>query len=229
MYYMQGKDAMVYAPLSLSMNEAVAQIQGPQDVTLRFFFAIHSQYTIEDVGTAYMGGLQNNDYQVGVTLGTRFPKDMHLRLKLFHQSSHFGDDYIIRENECQVTPRFLNHEELSLRAVKQIHGWQLQAETGLNITPHTNRERLRFQVGAQHEFPSKLPYVESWVAATHLQWSQQNHYTPERSIGYGVRLGSASSRSLIILLEAYRGHYPYSTLEPMQVSLLGLGLYLPLN
>ncbi len=49
-------------------------------------FGLHSQFTIVDVGEAYMGGLQNTDYRIGLIFHYKNIRSVY-RVSFFHQSS----------------------------------------------------------------------------------------------------------------------------------------------
>ena len=54
---------------------------------------------------------------------------------------------------------------------------------------------------------------------------EHNSYRPNFNIGAGLELGRNWQNPLMIMLEYYNGHLPYSTLEYQLVQLYGVGVY----
>ena len=92
----------VYSPINIGVRKMIGryELNNNRGFELGLEFGMHSQFTIVDVGEAYMGGLQNTDYRIAAIF--HYKKDSSTyRISLFHQSSHLGDDYMLRTEYFQ--------------------------------------------------------------------------------------------------------------------------------
>lgn len=220
----------LYAPITMSMRQQFIRkhIDENRLLELGMAFSIFSQFSIVDVGEAYMGGLQNADYRVSAILVYQRSSNTHLRVSLFHQSSHLGDDYIIRNSITRPTLRTLNFEQLDVTYSLRARGKRTYFGTGYNVSPHTVRKRLTFQWGGDY---SKVLQHSNGLAhklAFDTQIHAHNDYRPNLRLGYGLEIARNSRSPFIIMMSWYHGHLPYSTLEYQRVDLLGLSLFIDL-
>lgn len=189
-----------------------------------FEFAIHSQFIIGPVRNMIMGGLQNTDYRIsGIT---HYKKGKYvLRAKLFHQSSHLGDDHIIRNGITTATSNIQNYEEVSLMVSTVRNNLRYYFSGGYNISIYTVRERIMVQGGFSFVQPLGTSGIIGMVGGCDLKIYQQNSFSPNWKTGLGFEIRQDGSSILTVLVEYYNGHLPYSTLEPDKVQLLGMGFY----
>lgn len=229
-YNVEGADKNVaYVPVTLSMRQQFVRIEQPnnQMLELGMSFSVFSQWSIVDVGEAFMGGVQNTDYRISGVGTYRWNLSTFLRMSLFHQSSHLGDDYIIRNEITKATLRTLNYEQLDLSITKLFSTWQIYMGGGYNVSPHTVRGRGTFQLGIEYTRPLNMRMALKTGA--NLTLHEQNEYTPNLRGGLGVEVSRNTPTPFVIMFSAYKGHLPYSTLEYQKVQLLGLSLIIPIK
>ena len=97
---------------------------------------------------------------------------------------------------------------------------------GYNIGYYTIRGRVLFQGGFDFV---KTINNSKWVNLTgglDLKIYEQNNYTPNWRMGFGIEIGRGRSNALKIMVEYYNGHLAYSTMEPEKVQLIGVGMYI---
>ncbi|NQV15104.1 DUF1207 domain-containing protein [bacterium] len=231
-YQVEGNQkGQMYVPVSLSMQQQLLRMEYDQDTRyeLGIQFSVFSQFSIVDVGEAFMGGLQNADYRISAVLNVQRDKNTHYRLSLFHQSSHLGDDYIIRNSITTPTLRTLNYEQLDLIISKKIDMYRVYGGGGYNVSPNTIRERFMLQFGADLTKPLAAFAGASMIAGFDVKIYEHNDYTPNLRLGFGLELAGNTKSPYKILITWYQGRLPYSTLEYQRVHLLGLSLVFNLH
>ncbi len=226
-YEVEGEtQQLMYVPISLSMHQqflrSVPSHTRQWEVGMEF--TIYSQFSIVDVGEAFMGGLQNADYRISGVFHYQFNTQSLIRISLFHQSSHLGDDYIIRNFIVTPTLRTQNYEQLDLTLYKKFKGWNLYGVTGYNVSPNTVRRRLLFQLGGDWIYPLPKKPGFALLVGLDMKYYEHNKYIPNMRLGAGIELARQTETPVKILLSYFKGQLPYSTLEYQKVSLAGLSL-----
>jgi hypothetical protein len=179
--------------------------------------------------------LLNADYVVGLPLTIRRGW-FSTRLRIYHQSSHLGDEYLLRE-----PPERRDRENLSFESVE----WIVSADAGI----------LRAYGGGEYLFnrePSDLEHYVAHggaelrpafrliplgalggfrlVAATDLKASQEHDWKPSLSARVGLeydRAGGAEvpGRRWGLFAEYYNGPSPYGQFFREKVRHLGVGVH----
>lgn len=226
-YEVEGEtQQLMYVPISLSMQQQFVRSTHSQDPQweLGMEFTIYSQFSIVDVGEAFMGGLQNADYRISSVFHYQQSLATMYRVSLFHQSSHLGDDYIIRNFIVTPTLRTQNYEQLDISLYKRFAGWNIYGATGYNVSPNTVRKRLMLQLGGNwHQSLSEHPGL-ALIAGMDIKIYEHNDFNPNMRVGAGIKFARGTPLPLKLLFNIYQGHLPYSTLEYQKVRLLGLSL-----
>lgn len=171
--------------------------------------------------------LINADYLVGVPLTWRRGTTT-ARLRIYHQSSHLGDEYLLRDDEIQ-------RENLSFESAELI----LSQEAG----------PLRVYAGGEHLFRREPETVDrlvahagvelhtgtagpvGLVAGVDAKMSQQQEWSPAWSARAGLRIAPRSRgghpvRHVLLLAEYYSGPAPYGQFFQEDVHWGGIGLHL---
>lgn len=221
---------LIYVPVTLGMRQQFLRstMTDSRKWEVGMEFTIFSQFSIVDAGEAFMGGLQNADYRVSGVFNYAFKPKRLLRVSLFHQSSHLGDDYIIRNFIDSATLRTLNYEQLDFTYLRSNGAWKIYGLLGYNISPHTIRKRLLLQGGADWRARFSKFSELAWVGGLDMKIYEHNDYQPNLRFGLGIELARQRLPLMKLLLSYYQGNLPYSTLEYQQVRLAGLSLVLHL-
>lgn len=216
----------VYSPVNLGFQKMLVRhtTEAGKGWEAGIEFGIHTQFSIVSTPTAPMGGLDNTDYRIAGVVHYKHGRTVE-RLNLFHQSSHLGDDYLIRNQIVDPNNRTQNYEQFSyLRAIAlPLTQWYYGA--GLNISPNTVRERTLLQSGLEYEQPFNTSAVIHFIAGADLKFYEQNDFRPNVKLGAGIRFNNDTVSGMTFLLEYYKGHLPYSTLEDQRVKWVGIGVY----
>lgn len=187
--------------------------------------AIFAQFDLETESI----DLINADYLVGIPVTMR-RGGFSSRLMLLHQSSHLGDEYLLRSE--------LERENLAFEAVDLI----LSQELG----------PVRFYGGGQYLFNREPEVLEPLVAhagvearvgalrgarlvgAVDMKSSEQQEWEPAWSARAGVEIArwrhpEHPPRLFAVLAEFYRGPSPYGQFFREDIRYLGVGVHFSLQ
>lgn len=168
--------------------------------------------------------LVNADYVVGLPLSYRAGPNA-LRLRIYHQSSHLGDEFLLapgapeREN--------LSFESIELLGSHDLPPFRLYAGGEYLF----RREPDDLEPGGLHggvEFRSTEPWFGTvhWIGGLDLKSWQQHDWEVSVSLVLGVEFDSPAmdGRRVRLVLEAYDGFVPYGQFYDQQIAYLGFGL-----
>jgi hypothetical protein len=177
--------------------------------------------------------LVNADYVVGLPITYR-RGSVAGRLMLHHQSSHLGDEYLLRENAQRLNVSF---DGLQLLLSGDIADWRVYGG-GDYVFVHAP-EPLQdgvFEGGIEYRLHAPLFHAgvgeaARLVAAVDVQSWQKGSWQLSWSARAGVELGPPGpahqglGRTWSLLLEAYDGPTPFGQFYTESISYLGIGLH----
>lgn len=169
--------------------------------------------------------LINADYLIGVPLSARHG-DWSAMLRLFHQSSHLGDEFLLRTKTERVN---LSYESVDLK-VSYEFGDVLRLYGGGGYLFDQEPAHLHpWSVQYGVELISPWPARDArWrpIAAADLQHREENDWSLDLSLRAGIQLdGVLASRNLQILIEYFKGRSPNGQFYKEKIEYLGLGLH----
>ncbi|MFD2572508.1 DUF1207 domain-containing protein [Spirosoma soli] len=164
----------------------------------------------------------NNDYKISIIYNLR-RGDNNYRFRVYHISSHLGDDYIYRNRITAPTPNSVNYELLDVTYSRTVNNWRLYGGLGFVLRKAEERKLLSAQLGTFYKKPSDK--ATRLVGGVDIKFWQQTDFRPGIHAGIGMELGRTQN-NLTFLLEGYSGFRPYSQFEDQQTNWLGIGLYL---
>jgi len=187
-----------------------------------------------DLGTQSYD-LLNADYMVGIPLTIRRGRTS-MRLRIYHQSSHLGDEYLLRE-----PPARRDRENLSFESVEGLFSLDAGAmrvygggEMLINREP-SDLSRMVVHAGAElRPMPFIIPLGGlggfRFLAATDVKSSKEHDWQPSVSARVGLEYDRARSaepaaRRWALLLEYYDGPSPYGQFFREQVRYTGIGVH----
>lgn len=199
-------------------------------VQLSLMGAVFAQF---DLGTSSFD-LLNADYVIGLSTTMRYNR-FSSRLRIYHQSSHLGDEFLLREG----VP--LERENLSFESAEAIlsfDGGPARIYGGgeflFNRHPE-DLERFVAHVGAElRPSPRILSFGGlggfRFLAAGDLKAAEEHDWEPSVSARAGFEYDRAAepaplTRRWRILFEFYRGPSPYGQFFRESIEHLGLGLH----
>lgn len=204
------------------------RIGGPdpgEGIQLDVLGSIFAQF---DLG-APSNDLINADYILGFPLTFR-RSGFSFRAKLYHQSSHLGDEYllrsedIVRENLSFESSEFLVSQELG--ALRLYVG----AERIFRREPDTLPDSL-FHTGI--ELRSGRARKVQLLAGVDVKTTELHDWSPAISGRAGLELGRPGpeghpGRLIMLLFEMYQGPSPYGQFFQDDISYLGAGIHIGL-
>ena len=147
--------------------------------------------------------------------------------RVFHQSSHLGDEFLLRTRVDRVN---LTYESLDLKLAYDLP-WGFRIYGGGGYLFDQEPESLKpwsTQGGVEFRSPWTLAsgYVRP-VAAVDLQSHEENQWNVDVSVRGGIQLESVRvlERNLQILLEYFNGNSPDGQFYKRRVEYLGLGAH----
>jgi uncharacterized protein DUF1207 len=172
--------------------------------------------------------LINADYTLELPLTFR-KRGFSTRVRLYHQSSHLGDEFLLRNPAIQPIQREnLSFESIEALASQELHALRLYggAERLLRRDPDTLPASL-YHAGIELRSGRKGP--AQLVAAVDVKTTQLYGWSPAISGRAGVELmrsGASGhpSRLVTLLLELYSGPSPYGQFFQDDIKYIGAGI-----
>ena len=169
--------------------------------------------------------LISTDFIVGFPVTYR-SGPMSWRLNLYHQSSHMGDEFLLRDN---VRRKSFLYDAVDLLASYE---WQsLRGYLGGEYLVH--RIPSKFDPGVGHagiEYYDNSAAMRSgrFVAGLDLKSFEEHDWEIDASFKAGLEFGkpSPSRRRLRVLLEGFRGFAHWGQFYTERVTYYGLGIHL---
>jgi hypothetical protein len=213
---------------SANFGESFALLAGDVGESSRWELGLHAAvFSIFDLDRRSTD-LVNSDFLVGPTLAIQSGRYTGL-LRLFHQSSHLGDEFLLRNRTRRIDLSFEAVDALvSVDLSEMLRGY---VGVGYIVRDEPDLHPLSTQAGAELESPwSALSGVLRPVVGTDLRWSEQDDWDLDISVRVGLQLENPrlSKLRLRILFEYFQGHSPNGQFFERQIEYVGLGLHLDL-
>jgi hypothetical protein len=169
----------------------------------------------------FLAGLVNNDYKLSGDLSVSKNNNV-LRFKIFHVSSHLGDDYMLRHNDTLLNDKSVNYEQADLTWLRKKGNNYWYAGIGEIYTKYAFRERLSFHGGGLWNFGR--PHTFNLFTSLNVKIFAENDFIPDIRAAFGVNINKESEPIMQIWLEYYSGQLPYSTLDYGRITWIGPAL-----
>jgi hypothetical protein len=174
----------------------------------------------------YLAGLLNNDYKVSIDFSVQ--KGIHLlRLRVFHVSSHLGDDYILRHNISEPNDKSQNYEQADITYLRLTGNNYWYAGAGEIYTKWVFRKRFSLNFGGLKNFGRPAP-VNIFISAN-LKLVAENDFIPDLRTAFGINFNRRTKPMVRFWVEYYSGQLPYSTLKYGRINWAGLGMTINLQ
>ena len=176
--------------------------------------------------------LVNSDFWAAIALSWRKRNDLgdfSAMTRLYHQSSHLGDEYILFNSVTEQDRVNLSYEGLELTAAWEPRlGYGLRFYTGggylLRREP-SSLDPWSAKVGVEVEWPDAW-YGMYPVAAAHIQTFEDTGFEPDLSLVGGVQFNDPTTedRQIRFLLSYFNGYSPNGQFYDDQLEYVGMGL-----
>jgi hypothetical protein len=171
--------------------------------------------------------LINADYIVGLPLTVR-RRGFSARFKIYHQSSHLGDEFLLRDQE--IERENLSFESLEFLISEEIgpfraYGGVERLFRRVPATLAAETAHAGFEVRRGRMTPLRF------VSAVDLKASRQHDWSPGISVRGGIELAGTEqagypARIVSLMLEGYKGPSPYGQFFQDDITYFGIGLHL---
>ena len=187
--------------------------------------AVFAQFDFE----APSKDLINADYTIGFPLTFR-KRGFSTRVRLYHQSSHLGDEFLLRD--AAIQRENLSFESIELLLSQELHAFRIYggAERLFRREPEDVGQSV-FHGGA--EVRSGHKGAAQLVLAVDMKTTQLHDWSPAISGRVGVEFVRASpsghpARLVTLMLEMYNGPSPYGQFFQDDISYIGAGIHFSL-
>jgi len=169
--------------------------------------------------------LVNADYTIGLPVTYRH-RPWSMRLRVYHQSSHLGDEFLLRAHPERIN---LSFESLEFISSYEWHDWR--AYLGGEYLFHRQPGDLKpggYHGGLEYRGKTPLLFGGRLVGGVDLKSWQEHAYSVDTSVKVGLEFGATQPgrRRLRVMAEGYRGYAPHGQFYDDKIKYFGLGVYL---
>ena len=169
--------------------------------------------------------LVNADYLVAIPVSYRY-SDLSMMLRFFHQSSHLGDEFLLRTKSNRIN---LSYESVDLKASYDIGDvGRIYAGAGFLFDQEpSNLDPWSIQYGVELTSPWP-PRDKGWrpIVAVDMQHREENGWSADFSARGGVQLdGVLATRNMQLLIEYFKGRSPNGQFYRDKIEYIGLGTH----
>lgn len=219
----RGEENSLYSTINFGFIRPVISRRGKSiSWEISFGGATFSQFDlVRKQSGGYLAGLLNNDYKISADFSIKKGNQL-LRFRIFHLSSHLGDDYMLRNSDFLPNDKSVNYEQADLTYLRKRGSNYWYAGAGEIYTKYVFRERLSFQGGGLLNFGK--PKQVNLFTSLNLKLFAENDFDPDIRAAFGVTFNRKSESFFKLWLEYYSGQLPYSTLNFNRVTWIGPAL-----
>jgi len=217
---------LIYGPFAFGFYRSI--VRWPTDTGgLEFGLDLgsYTQFEFTQNNGESFRHLLNSDFKISLLVSYLYG-DWAFRLRSYHISSHWGDDFIIKNNITEFTENPVNYEQTDFTVAWQKRDFRPYAGVGMVIRPKTVRRRFSAQAGSYFSKSLNLADNIRWVGGADFKIMAQNDFHTNSKLATGAEFGKRWKNPVRILLEYYTGHLPYSVFEYRYVQWVGIGLYM---
>lgn len=184
--------------------------------------ALFAQFNLDSASS----DLQNADYTIGIPLTYRYG-DNSIRFRLYHQSSHLGDELLLSANPPERVN--LSFESLELIYSRDWHEWRVYG--GGEYLLHKEPADLKpasTHWGIEYRDSKPLFWNGRLIGGVDMKSLEEHDWDIDSSIKAGLEFGhpEPGQRQLRVMAEYYNGYDPYGQFYKNKVEYLGLGVSL---
>jgi hypothetical protein len=182
--------------------------------------AIFAQFNMD----APSHDLVNADYTIGFPLTYR-RGPTSLRLRIYHQSSHLGDEFLLDVRPERIN---LSYEAIELVLSRDWQNWRGYA--GGEYLFHREPDDLKpasAHAGLEYRGPTEILKLGRFLGAIDLKSFEEHGWSVDTSLKLGLEFGppDPGRRRLRLMAEGFNGFAPHGQFYDARISYYGLGLY----
>ncbi len=184
--------------------------------------ALFAQFNLDSASS----DLINADYTIGIPVTYRYG-DNSLRFRLYHQSSHLGDELLLSANHPNRIN--LSYESTELIYSREWRDWRVYG--GGEYLVHKEPSDLKPAIGhwgIEYRGVKPLVWTGRPIAGVDMKCTEENDWAVDTSIKAGLEFGhpNPGQRRLRLMAEWYSGYNPFGQFYNNKVEYFGLGVTL---
>jgi hypothetical protein len=216
-----------YAPFSIGFRKEIMRFsRSATDATeLGIDLASFTQFEIyeDKIKNTTKRQMLNVDYKVSLFYNVK--KENHTtRIRVFHLSSHFGDDYTFSRKIYAPVANPVNYEQFDFIHSIGIQNLRVYFGGGLSLRPPKERKPYVVQAGFLYKKPSESKKTAIFTGLD-LKVFQQTKLSTNIKACIGYQLGKEENNPIKLVIEGYYGKLPYSPLDQEPLNWVGVGMY----
>ncbi|MCX5883553.1 MAG: DUF1207 domain-containing protein [Deltaproteobacteria bacterium] len=170
--------------------------------------------------------LINADYTIGIPVTYRYG-DNSLRFRLYHQSSHLGDELLLSANPPERVN--LSYESTEIIYSREWREWRVYG--GGEYLVHKEPSDLKPTIahwGLEYRGSKPLVWTGRPIAGVDMKSLEEHDWAVDTSIMAGFEFGhpNPGQRRLRLMAEWYNGYDPHGQFYNNKVEYFGLGVSL---
>jgi len=170
--------------------------------------------------------LINADYTIGIPVTYRHG-DNSFRFRMYHQSSHLGDEFLQSENSPERVN--LSYEAIELIYSHEWRGWRVYG--GGEYLIHKEPADLKpmgAHWGIEYRGSKPLVWKGRLIGGVDMKSFEEHNWSIDTSVKAGLEFGhpNPGQRRLRLMAEWYKGFNPYGQFYNNSVEYYGLGVSL---
>jgi hypothetical protein len=170
--------------------------------------------------------LINADYTIGIPITYRYG-DNSLRLRIYHQSSHLGDELLLSVNPPNRVN--LSYEALELIYSREWRGWRVYGggEYLVHKEP-ADLKPLSAHWGLEYRGSEPLVWKGRPIVGVDMKSLEEHNWALDTSVKAGLEFGhpNPGQRRLRVMAEWYKGYDPHGQFYINKVEYYGIGVSL---
>ena len=170
--------------------------------------------------------LINADYTIGFPVTYRHG-DNSLRFRIYHQSSHLGDELLLSGNHPNRVN--LSYEAIELIYSREWRGWRVYGGGDYLIHKEpTDLKPMGAHWGLEYRGSKPLVWNGRPIGGVDMKSSEENNWSIDTSIKAGLEFGhpNPGQRRLRLMAEWYKGFDPHGQFYNNKAEYYGLGVAL---
>ncbi|MEE4257466.1 MAG: DUF1207 domain-containing protein [Bacteroidales bacterium] len=215
---------LIYAPLALGFQLPVVQWdKGDYGFEIGFMATIFFQFEFVQPSSLFQVNLINTDIRAGLPFVFRM-KRFSLRTAIVHQSSHFSEEYIFR-NEIETFQENLNtYDAVDIHASWQFSKMRYYGGVEMAFNSPHDRGFWKFQAGTIFRTPVRIGSSFNFIVGADFQILEETRWSLNSMFGAGIEIAYRETRTFQVLAQYFTGNIPYTQYSHLKVQWLGATL-----
>ncbi|MCT4602612.1 MAG: DUF1207 domain-containing protein [Marinifilum sp.] len=168
--------------------------------------------------------LINSDFRVGIPLSLRYGA-LSMQAKIYHQSSHLGDEYLLRTQTERVN---LSYEGIDvLVSIDMGKALRIYGGGGRLIKSSPDLKEKSWHAGAELVSPGAIFGKVYPLVAFDFQRFEETSWNNNYSLraGFEIKSNKFANRKLLLLFESFKGNSPNGQFYDMAIQTTGGGIH----